>query len=72
MAETTKGTTATDVILRVMENFSEAEPEVAIVIYNGKKGLVIESNAAPSSLVGTLEIAKACIVQRVIEEADET
>jgi hypothetical protein len=59
--------TATELMVKAMESFSEFEPENVVVVYRGGCGcVVVHANMPPLEALGLVEVAKATMVQGML------
>jgi len=64
--------TATELLVKAMESFSELEPENAVVVYRGGCGcVVVHANMPPLEALGLVEVAKVTIVQGMLRHDHE-
>ena len=62
---------ATNLLIGALEDFSNFEPDSAIVIYRGECGcVVVRSNIPPLESIGLMEVSKASMIGSVLSHED--
>lgn len=60
--------TATELLMKAMEDFSENEPRAIVVIYTSEPEIVtIKTNTTSTHVVGMAEFAKAVAMESILK-----